>query len=368
MSDIITSYHLNHSEIVDMLLATGKNVTFLVQGEMGQGKSALLHMLSEHLRDTHDAFYFDATTKDLGDMTLPNIQKVETTEDGADYVTYATNEELGAHVDAPIVLMIDEFGKANPSVKNALLRLIHERKIGSRTLHPDSIVFATTNLGAEGVGDLLPPHARNRIATVTMRKPTAEEWVEYGINAGVEPSILSWVMDHPEVFQSFTEVTDPRENEYIYHPGAKARPAFVTGRSLEKYSHVLKKRDVIGIKAVTAAGIGLIGAKAALDMNAYVELGDKLPTRKQIADDPLNAPVPDNAAAKCMIVFRALSGMDRMFVDPWMQYLDRLDVETQGLFVNGARAKSYSKKHMLFTNGRFSDWCHANDYLFIDNM
>lgn len=368
MSNITNSYHLNHSEIVDTMLATGKDVTYLVQGEMGQGKSALLNMLSDALRDTHAAFYFDATTKDLGDMTLPNIRKVETTDDGAEYVTYATNEELGAHVAQPIVLMIDEFGKANPSVKNALLRLIHERKIGSRTLHPDSLVFATTNLGAEGVGDILQPHARNRICTITMRKPTAEEWVEYGINAGIEPSILSWVLDTPEVFQSFTEVSDPKENPYIYHPADRARPAFVTGRSLEKYSHVLKRRAAIGTKAVTAAGIGLIGAKAALDMQAYVALGDKLPTRAQILEAPLEAPVPDNVAAKCMVVFRALSGMDRQFVDPWMQYLDRLDVETQGLFVNGVRAKSYAKKTLLFTNERFSNWCHANDYLFIDNM
>ena len=63
--------------------------------------------------------------------------------------------------------MVDEYGKANPAVKNAMLRLMLERKIGSYTLHPDSLVFATTNLGAEGVGDLLPPHARNRMTVIT---------------------------------------------------------------------------------------------------------------------------------------------------------------------------------------------------------
>ena len=80
-------------------------------------------------------------------------------DDGSGFVRYLTNEELGAHHDKPIILMIDEFGKSNPAVKLALLRMMLERKIGSYTLHPDSIVFATTNLGAEGVGDLLPAHA-----------------------------------------------------------------------------------------------------------------------------------------------------------------------------------------------------------------
>ena len=138
---------------------------------MGTGKSSLLTTLAA-ARPDHVPCYFDCTTKDLGDITIPNIAKLD---DGTGYVTYLTNEELGAHNDKPIILMIDEFGKANPAVKNALLRLILERKIGSYTLHPDSIIFATTNLGSEGVGDLLPAHARNRITVVETKKPTAME-------------------------------------------------------------------------------------------------------------------------------------------------------------------------------------------------
>ena len=37
-------------------------------------------------------------------------------------MTYLPNEELGLHLGKPVILMIDEYGKANPSVKNALLR------------------------------------------------------------------------------------------------------------------------------------------------------------------------------------------------------------------------------------------------------
>ena len=106
-----------------------------------------LNMLAAGL-PKHVPCYFDCTTKDLGDITIPDIMRVE---DGSGFVRYLTNEELGVHNDKPVILMIDEYGKANPAVKNALLRLLLERKIGSYTLHPDSIVFATTNLGAEGV-------------------------------------------------------------------------------------------------------------------------------------------------------------------------------------------------------------------------
>ena len=181
MSTAQTMYALSLDQIAQAIKVGGHQRTILVQGHMGTGKSSLLKMLSNDL-PTHTPCYFDCTTKDLGDITIPKLAMLE--GEGSDYVTYATNEELGAHIKSPITLMVDEIGKANPAVKVALLRLILERKIGSYTLHPDSIIFATTNLGAEGVGDLMPPHARNRMTVLTARKPDNMEWIEWGINLG----------------------------------------------------------------------------------------------------------------------------------------------------------------------------------------
>jgi len=174
MSYAQQTYALNLDQAGSLILAVGDHRTVLLQGHMGTGKSSLLNTLAaDPDLSNHIPCYFDCTTKHLGDITLPNIK----VNQAVPSVTYATNEELGAHEDKPIILMIDEFGKANPAVKNALLRLILERKIGSYTLHKDSLIFATTNLGSEGVGDLLPAHARNRITVVETAKPTALEWV-----------------------------------------------------------------------------------------------------------------------------------------------------------------------------------------------
>ena len=153
-------YAVSLDQCVDAIVAYGDKRTILAQGHMGIGKSSMLTTLAERLPN-HTPCYFDCTTKDLGDIMIPKMAQL----DGQNYVTYATNEELGVHLNKPIILMIDEFGKANPAVKNALLRVILERKIGSYELPEGSIVFATTNLGAEGVGDMLLPHQRDRVAT-----------------------------------------------------------------------------------------------------------------------------------------------------------------------------------------------------------
>ena len=360
MSTAQQMYALSIDQTAEAIKAIGHKRTVLVQGHMGSGKSSLLKMLAADL-PTHTPVYFDCTTKDLGDITIPNIAKMG---DGTGYVTYLTNEELGIHLDTPIVLMVDEYGKANPAVKLAMLRLMLERKIGSRTLHPDSIIFATTNLGAEGVGDILPAHARNRMTVVTMRKSDNMEFIEWGINNGIDARVLGWCKDNPQLFASFEDVKDPEENPWIHHPRATGRAAFVTNRSLEAASDVLKIQHLIDDQTLTGMLMGTIGDRGAMDLMAFVKLADQLPSLESIKDDPLNAKVPDSASAVCMVVYRTLAGLDKTWVDAWMDYMPRLDKEAQGMFANGVRAPKYSKQSLVMTNRKFTEWAMENNYMF----
>ena len=352
-------YALGLDQIASAIKSGGSKRTVLVQGHMGTGKSSLLKMLSADL-PTHTACYFDCTTKDLGDISIPNLAKLN---DGTGYVTYLTNEELGVHMGKPIILMIDEYGKANPAVKNAMLRLMLERKIGSYELHPESLVFATTNLGAEGVGDLLPPHARNRMTIITSRKPSNMEWIEWGINNGIDHTLLGWCKDNPQLFAGFEDVRDPDENPYIYHP-QQQRAAFVTPRSLEAASDWLKQREHFDDQTLTSLLMGTIGERGAMDLMAFVKLADQLPSRESIKQDPMGAKVPDSASAVCMVVYRSLASMDKEYVDPWMDYMARLDKEAQGMFANGVRQPKYSKQSLVMTNKKFTQWAMDNNYMF----
>ena len=358
MNSAIQMYSLGLDQIATAIRHGGHHRTILVQGHMGTGKSSLLSTLSRDM-PKHTPCYFDCTTKDLGDITIPKMSEL----DGADYVKYATNEELGAHHKTPIILMIDEYGKANPAVKNALLRVMLERKIGGYELHPDSIIFATTNLGAEGVGDLLPPHARNRITVITSRKPDNMEWIEWGINNGVDHTLLGWCKDNPHLFHSFEDVKDPDDNPYIYHP-KQQRTAFVTPRSLEAASDWLKTREQFDDQTLTSLLMGTIGERGAMDLMAFVKLADQLPSLQSIKDDPKNAKVPDSAAAVCMVVYRTLSTIGPDWIDAWMDYMVRLDKEAQGMFANGVQPATYANRKVVMTNKKFTQWAMDNNYMF----
>ena len=351
-------YALNLEQSAQLIEAIGHMRTVLMQGDIGTGKSSTLGELSAR-KPTHHGVYFDCTTKDLGDMMIPSLQSIDA--DGC--VRMIPNEELGVHLKQPVILMIDEFGKANPSVKNAMLRLMLERKIGSYSLHPDSIVFATTNKGSEGVGDMLPPHARNRMTVIQVRKTDHMDWIEWGINNGIDATLLGWVKDNPQLMASFEDVKAPDENPYIFHP-KQQRAAFVTPRSLHAASDILKQREAFDDQTLTAALMGTIGDRGAMDLMSFVKLADQLPSLQSVKDDPKNAKVPDSAAAICMVVYRTLAALEKDWLNAWMDYLPRLDTEAQALFANGVRAPKYSKQAMVMQNKKFTEWAMKNSHLY----
>ena len=338
----------------------GNKITFVLQGDMGNGKSATLTTLGEK-HPKHRTFYCDCTTKDVGDLMLPMFSELD---QNGQFVRFVTNEELGVHIDGPVIIMVDEFSKANRSVQNALLCLMYERKMGSRKLHEESIVYATTNLGAEGVGDLLPPHARNRFCVLTVKKWTNEQWMEWAINNQIDPQVILFAKENPEIFQSFTEVENPDDNQYIYHPKV-SRAAFVTPRSLETASHICKVRDQLGADTTTALLIGCIGEHAARQLNAQFTISDDLVPLDDIKNSPKSAKIPSTAAAQCMMMYRTLSNIDRSWIDAWMDYMDRLPANMQGMFVNGVYSDKFDKKRQqaVVNNKKFTDFTMANGHL-----
>jgi hypothetical protein len=345
-------------QCVSAALAVGAKRTILFQGDMGSGKTSILWMLAKELPN-HIPIYFDATTKDLGDLMVPMFDKI-----GDDNVVrYALNEELGFHHKKPVILMIDELGKANPAVKNGLLRVMLEQACGSEHLPDGSIVIATTNLGAEGVGDILPAHARNRITIMTMRKSDNVAWMEWGINNGIDTSILGWAKETPQLFQSFTEVKDPDDNPYIFHPRAPDRTSFVTPRSLEAASDWVKQRHQMDRDTLTAGLIGTIGERGARDLAAFVSLADQLPKMEDLINNPDIATVPTAPAAVCMVVYRTLATIEYKWVDNWMKYMSKLNREAQGLFVNGVRSEKYGKRDVVTNCKGYQDWCMDNGWM-----
>jgi energy-coupling factor transporter ATP-binding protein EcfA2 len=348
--------NVSMSECIALVKEVGDKATVLVEGHMGSGKSYMLRSLKEMLPD-YNAVYLDMTCLDLGDLMLPAVQH-ETRE-----TSFYPNSIFKLSDPNPSIIMCDEIGKASRPLQNAVMPIGLERRVGVHKLHPASLVFMTTNLGAEGVGDMLQAHFRNRLVVVQMRKPTADEWIEnFAVDAGIMPEVIAWVRETPQVMQGFEDVEQPEDNPYIFHPKA-VRTAFVTPRSLEKASDVLKKRASMQEDTVIHALRGTVGDRAALDLRSFVSLADKLPAWKSVIASPKTCPVPTNPAACMMLVFTAVSRIEADTVTPFMAYMQRMPKEAQAVFCFHAM-KSKLKAPIVALNKEFTAYAMANQYMY----
>jgi hypothetical protein len=347
---------LTHTQTVDAIARLGHKQTFLVEGDMGSGKTSMLKELVA--RTGMRGVYFDCTTKDLGDLFLPRIVDMG----DADCVRFVPNEEFGIHFNEPIILMLDELGK-NRSILNGLNRVMQERYIGSRPLPEGSIVFATTNLGTENVGDLLLPHARNRVKVIRRLKPDADEWMTWAMNNGINPALIAAVREIPQMLASFTDYEDPKENPYIYDPRDSSRVSFVTHRSLAACSEDLNNRAFLGDHVVTQTMAASIGMKAALDIMTYVNLGDTIPRFSQIIASPEVVDVPMQPGALIMSALGCLQAVQEDTFKPVFTYIQRLPMEIQALFCKQV-FKMPSKQQFVIKNNAFTQYASKNFAMF----
>ena len=360
MSIIKKPYNsLSMSEIVDSITKIGDKVTLLVSGEMGIGKSSILKEL-EKRHPNHIACYVDMTLKDIGDMLLPKITNL----DGVDVCEFIPNIELGIHLNKPVIIMLDELTKSNKAVMNIALRLMLERKLGMHALPKGSIVFATGNLAAEGVGDLLPPHARNRICTVRMAKPTPDSWrFDYAMHNDVDPVVIATCLEYPEMFASFQDYEKPEQNPYIFDPRTP-RLSFVTPRSMERASDIIKVCKDSNEDTLIHLLIGCVGEAAAMNLLTILKLDNTLPTFASIVASPETAKAPKSGAALCLVVSKVLGNVMKENMDSIMTYLDRLPREAQALFARGIMSANCPKRPIAVTNRLFTEWCIKNGFLF----
>jgi len=149
MSVINFGHSVSLREFAQGIGVVGKDVTIIGQGEPGIGKSSMLKVLAQTYPD-YEIAYVDCTLLDLGDFALPYTE----THGDMKVTRFAPNARFKMHYDKPVIVMLDEIGKAMKAVKNVLLTLMLEHRIGDNYLPEGSMVFGTTNLLSDGVGDM----------------------------------------------------------------------------------------------------------------------------------------------------------------------------------------------------------------------
>ena len=342
------SKYLSFTQTVNLIAAVGHKRTIIVEGENGIGKTALFHALKKLPKFANHIAVdpIDCTQLSDGSVWMPDLDRENgiSRELPNERFGVSKHNQRGVNGSRPVLVMLDEIAKAPQFIKNVLAPIVYERRVGAYHFVEGSVVFAGTNLSIEGLGDSIQAHLKNRLIFVKMRKPTAEEWVEWATDAGVNATVIVFVRNETRVMASFLDYEKggnfegknmSKDNGFVFNPKS-VQDSYATPRSLVAAGDILDEGlGVLDDATLEAALCGAVGATTAEAMASFIRFGKDICDYSRVIADPDKAPISNNPTAQLIQIFQFVSRVaDRSEAEAIVKYVWRMRAEIQSIFCN----------------------------------
>ena len=340
--------YLSFTQVLNLIATVGHKRTIIVEGENGIGKTALFHALKAMPKFANHIAVdpIDCTQLSDGSVWMPDLDREHgvSRELPNERFGVSKDNQLGVNGGKPVLIMLDEIAKAPQFIKNVLAPIVYEHRVGPYHFVEGSVVFAATNLSIEGLGDSIQAHLRNRLVFVKMRKPTADEWVKWATDNGINPMVIAFVSNEPRVMQSFIDYEKggmfegkdlSKDNGFIFNPKSM-QLAYATPRSLVAASDILNEGlGVLDDDTLEAALVGTVGATTAQALSSFIRFGREICDYARVIKSPDTAPLSDNPTAQLIQVFQFVTRVtDRTEAEAIVKYVWRMRAEMQSIFCN----------------------------------
>jgi len=340
--------YLSSSQVINLIAAVGHKRTIIVEGENGIGKTALFHQLKRLPKFANHIAVdpIDCTQLSDGSVWMPDLDRDNgvSRELPNERFGVSKSNQRGVNGSKPIIAFLDEIAKAPQFIKNVLAPIVYEQRVGNYHFVEGSVIFCATNLSVEGLGDSIQAHLRNRLVFVKMRKPTADEWVKWATDAGINPMVIAFVSNEPRVMASFLEYEKggayegkdmSKDNGFVFNPKS-TQQAYATPRSLAAAGDILDEGlGILDDTTIEQALIGTVGYTTAESLASFVRFGREICEYARVIKDPKTAPLSDNPTAQLIQVFQFVSrAKDRTEAEAIVTYVWRMRAEMQSIFCN----------------------------------
>ena len=227
--------------------------------------------------------------------------------------------------DGTGILFLDELNAAPAMVQASCYQLVLDRKLGEYTLPDGWAIIAAGNRDSDrAVTTRMPTPLRNRFVHLEF-EVDVQEWSEWAIQAGIRPEVIAFLRFRPEL---------------IIQPDKDAR-AFPSPRSWEFVSRILDSLNSHSNPSIEHELIaGAVGTGAATEVSAFLRTFRELPSIDAILLNPLQEPVPENAAAQYAVASALARCASNTNFDRICLYLNRLPTEFRVLCVRDATLRA----------------------------
>jgi hypothetical protein len=329
--NVLPSIRMPMHRVADYILTVGAEQAVIVIGKPGIGKTSMLAKQAEingdkwrkpgdyFPEDTYCYIMLIAAGLDVQDfgMGMPVLE------------TKTIERFIGALLcpndPRPKIICIDEFGKVPNILKAPIRNLLLEKAMQGFVLPEGSMVWATTNNPADGLGDVLKGHEGNAMTAIYADNPPLVEWLKWAVPNGLSSMTQTVLRFTPEMFHAY-DTHDVKDNPYVFDP-AKRQISFVSLRSLWKNdrAHCLKSKR-LSREDFFCGVAGTLGEAAARVFMTFRDIESELVHTTDILKDPMGVVLPTNIGAR---LFGLLNACDHIRthddIAKFMQYVQRMN-------------------------------------------
>jgi hypothetical protein len=182
---------LTPAQLPDLLLHVAVVRPVFVWGQPGIGKSSLVEEFAAQVGlECVTLLGTQLAAEDL--IGVPRI-----TGDGDNAKSRFCPPEAIAR-DEPYVLFLDELNGSSHEVQKAFYSLILDRRLGSYTLHPESVVIGAGNRSQDSA--IVRPMSSaliNRMVHVHLVS-SARDWLAWARRGGIHPWVIDYISQRPD--------------------------------------------------------------------------------------------------------------------------------------------------------------------------
>lgn len=219
--------------LIELSQKNGKQiVTPFIQGIPGVGKSQIIQQIKEELGFD---YVIDLRMSQHDDTDIKGIPfKDESVFKWfpPDFIPVVENKK---YTGKKVILLFDELNRATQETLQSIFEVVHDYKVGGKSLIPNCFVIAAGNLGYEDNTEVTEMDAalRNRFIFFTIKKDDLDldSWVtHFAIPKKIHEGIIGFLKKNPRFFY-YTDNAEKKEG------------GIITPRSWEKVSDIMNNSE-----------------------------------------------------------------------------------------------------------------------------
>ena len=317
----------------------------MLKGSPGTAKSAIVRELAEE----YNLKIIDFRLSQCDPTDLLGFPSINTETNKASYVPFDTfpleDDELPEGKDGWLIFL-DELNGGDRSTQKGAYKLIDDKMVGGKKLHPRVAIIGAGNLDTDAaLVEEMSTAMQSRLCHIQIR-PDNNNWLDWATGAGIDTRITSFIRFKPSNLYTFDpEKAETQETYACYRTWEFAH------KQLQQCGDVLKDPTAL----LTFAGS--LGEGVAREFMAFMRIYSTLPTIISIISNPNNIEVPKEPGTQYALSGALAQNADADNIDPIMEFTNRLPMEFQVITIRDMLKRSPALK----TSAPIKLWVATNN-------